>query len=203
MTTPDSDAATPEELARMLGPRDAQAARLKIGVIGPSTNTIVQPDFDAMRPAGVTNHYSRIIVENATAVSNASFTEGTQKIAVNVLDAVRSVNLTIGTSFFGVARSGLLYEPVLYWPDARLESHERRTTTDLPRHPANPEATELVKQITAEMLALYRQHSATHLQIGRMYPWAKDRNPPAMALIRAIKAELDPQNLINPGVLGL
>ncbi|WP_416908435.1 MAG: FAD-binding oxidoreductase [Polymorphobacter sp.] len=117
--------------------------------------------------------------------------------------ASKACNLTIGTSFFGVARSGLLYEPVLYWPDARLESHERRTTTDLPRHPANPEATALVKQITAEMLALYRQHSATHLQIGRMYPWAEDRNPPAMALIRAIKAELDPHNLINPGVLGL
>ena len=34
--------------------------RLKFGVLGPSTNTIVQPDLDAMRPVGVTNHYSRI-----------------------------------------------------------------------------------------------------------------------------------------------
>lgn len=117
--------------------------------------------------------------------------------------AASACNLTIGTSFFGVARSGLLYEPVLYWPDARLASHERRTTTDLPRHPANPQAAALAKTITAEMLALYRQHSATHLQIGRLYPWAEGRNPPAMALIRAIKAEIDPQNLINPGVLGL
>jgi D-lactate dehydrogenase (cytochrome) len=117
--------------------------------------------------------------------------------------AAQACNLTIGTSFFGVARSGLLYEPVLYWPDARLESHERRTTTELPRHPANPAAAALAKQITAEMLSLYTAHSATHLQIGRMYPWSEDRNPPAMALIRAIKAELDPQNLINPGVLGL
>lgn len=29
-----------------------------------------QPDFDIMRPAGVTNHYSRIYTPNADAVSN-------------------------------------------------------------------------------------------------------------------------------------
>ena len=36
--------------------------RMKFGALGPSTNTIVQPDFDDMRPVGVTNHYSRIII---------------------------------------------------------------------------------------------------------------------------------------------
>lgn len=82
---------SPELLERMLGKRDALGTRLKIGVIGPSTNTIVQPDFDGMRPNGVTNHYSRIIVEDASAISNETFAEGTQAIANNVLDAVRSV----------------------------------------------------------------------------------------------------------------
>ena len=47
--------------------------RRKFGVIGPSTNTVVQPDFDDMRPPGVTNHYSRIFTPNADAVSNDSF----------------------------------------------------------------------------------------------------------------------------------
>lgn len=87
----DGNPHTQAELDKMLGQRDALASRLKIGVIGPSTNTIVQPDFDAMRPSGVTNHYSRIIVEDANAISNESFREGTQQIADNVLDAVRSV----------------------------------------------------------------------------------------------------------------
>jgi FAD/FMN-containing dehydrogenase len=113
------------------------------------------------------------------------------------------VQLTIGTSFFGVARSGLLYEPVLYWPDARLLSHERRTTTDLPRHPANPAAAALVKAIAAEMIEVFHAAGATHLQIGRVYPWARDRDAGAMALVAAIKAEIDPQGLINPGALGL
>jgi maleate isomerase len=89
--TRDDQALPQAELDRMLGSRDALAPRAKIGVIGPSTNTIVQPDFDGMRPWGITNHYSRIIVQDAKAISNESFREGTQKIADNVLDAVRSV----------------------------------------------------------------------------------------------------------------
>jgi D-lactate dehydrogenase (cytochrome) len=116
-------------------------------------------------------------------------------------DACAAVQLTIGTSFFGVARSGLLYEPVLYWPDVRLLSHERRTTTDLPRHPANPAAAALVKRIAPEMIVVFHAAGATHLQIGRVYPWARGRDPGAMALFAAIKAEIDPQGLINPGAL--
>lgn len=70
---------------------DHQGFRRKFGVLGPSTNTIVQPDFDDMRPYGVTNHYSRIYTPNANAVSNESFRAGAEVIASNVLDAVRSV----------------------------------------------------------------------------------------------------------------
>ena len=70
---------------------DALGWRRKFGVLGPSTNTIVQPDFDAMRPRGVTNHYSRIFTPNANAVSNESFRAGAEVIAANTLDAVRSV----------------------------------------------------------------------------------------------------------------
>ncbi len=70
---------------------DVLGWRRKFGVLGPSTNTIVQPDFDAMRPLGVTNHYSRIFTPNANAVSNESFRAGAEVIASNVLDAVRSI----------------------------------------------------------------------------------------------------------------
>src|SRR5215831_17085924 len=71
--------------------RDVLGWRCKFGVLGPSTNTIVQPDFEMMRPAGVTNHYSRIFTPNAQAVSNETFMAGTQVIGQNTLDAVRSV----------------------------------------------------------------------------------------------------------------
>src|SRR5579864_2013699 len=71
--------------------RDVLGYRRKFGVIGPSTNTIVQPDFEMMRPPGVTNHYSRIFTPNAKAVSNESFMAGIQVIGGYGPAAVRSV----------------------------------------------------------------------------------------------------------------
>lgn len=71
--------------------RDALGFRRKFGVLGPSTNTIVQPDFEAMRPFGVTNHYSRIFTPNSDAVSNETFLAGARLIGNNTLDAVHSV----------------------------------------------------------------------------------------------------------------
>lgn len=70
---------------------DVLGWRRKFGVLGPSTNTVVQPDFDMMRPVGVTAHYSRIFTPNADAVSNETFRAGAEVIAGNTLDAVRSV----------------------------------------------------------------------------------------------------------------
>ena len=69
---------------------DVLGWRRKFEVIGPSTNTVVQPDFDDMRPPGVTNHYSRIFTPNANAVSNESFRAATDMIAGNVIDAVKA-----------------------------------------------------------------------------------------------------------------
>lgn len=71
--------------------KDAQGWRRLFGVMGPSTNTIVQPDFDNLRVPGVTNHYSRIVVEDAQAISDESFLAGTLEISRNTLDAVRGV----------------------------------------------------------------------------------------------------------------
>ena len=68
--------------------KDAYAWRLKFGVLGPSTNTIVQPEFDDMRPAGVTNHYSRIQNENAQAISNELFMSGARRIGKPTYDAI-------------------------------------------------------------------------------------------------------------------
>jgi maleate isomerase len=70
---------------------DVLGWRHRFGVLGPSTNTVVQPDLEAMRPVGVTNHYSRIYTPNAVAVSNESFMAGATVIGDNTIDAVSSV----------------------------------------------------------------------------------------------------------------
>ena len=62
--------------------------RMKFGALGPSTNTIVQPDFDDMRPVGVTNHYSRIIIPNDPVNTDAEFLQLVHNIQGNTLQAV-------------------------------------------------------------------------------------------------------------------
>src|SRR5262245_5189781 len=71
--------------------RDVLGWRKKFGVMAPSTNTIVQPDFDDMRPTGVTNHYSRIFTPNSKSLSNDTFRAGIDVIGSNVMDAIKSV----------------------------------------------------------------------------------------------------------------
>jgi maleate isomerase len=43
---------------------DALGYRKKIGIVVPSTNTIVGPESEALRPRGVTNHVARLTLEN-------------------------------------------------------------------------------------------------------------------------------------------
>ncbi|MEO5831115.1 MAG: FAD-linked oxidase C-terminal domain-containing protein, partial [Rhodanobacter sp.] len=42
---------------------------------------------------------------------------------------------------------------------------------------------------------------AVHFQIGKFYTYRAGRDPVALALLDAIKHQLDPQGLMNPGVL--
>jgi maleate isomerase len=87
---------------------DVLGYRMKFGVLGPSTNTVVQPDFDDLRPVGVTNHYSRIVVDNAQAVSNESFMAGAWEISNNTIDAVRGV-LTCAPNYLVMGMSAVTF----------------------------------------------------------------------------------------------
>lgn len=62
--------------------------RKKLGSLGPSTNTVVQPDFDDLRPVGVTNHYSRIAIPNNPVTDNESFLRLVENINAATLEAV-------------------------------------------------------------------------------------------------------------------
>ena len=78
--------------------------RKKLGTLGPSTNTIVQPDFDDLRPVGVTNHYSRIAIPNNPVNDNESFLKLVDNInqatveAVDVLSSCEMDYLVMGMS---------------------------------------------------------------------------------------------------------
>ena len=67
---------------------DALGYRAKFGVLIPSTNTIVEPDFYAMAPAGVTLHTARIFIENQTMNDDASFEKLMVQIRATIARAV-------------------------------------------------------------------------------------------------------------------
>jgi len=69
--------------------KDVLGWRAKIAVAVPSTNTIVQPDFDDIRAAlgpdsGVTNHVSRIMIPNMQIGDDKGFAELQRRIPLEV-----------------------------------------------------------------------------------------------------------------------
>jgi maleate cis-trans isomerase len=52
---------------------DAVGYRVKFGVIVPSTNTVVEADYNQMAPHGVTFHTGRMYIERPAMDSDAAF----------------------------------------------------------------------------------------------------------------------------------
>ena len=115
--------------------------------------------------------------------------------------------LSLTEFFAGVAGVGMLYEPMFIWPDSLTEYHRRMMPPYLQgkiaEFPENLSARALVQEMTSAIIALMRQHGSSHFQIGRLYPYAQQRDASSQALLRQLKALLDPDNIVNPGALGL
>ncbi|MGD9599107.1 MAG: FAD-binding oxidoreductase [Steroidobacteraceae bacterium] len=99
------------------------------------------------------------------------------------------------------------FECVFHWPDTWLPLH--RAAPDpawlatLAEPAPNPAARELVAALRAETVALFRDLGAASNQIGRTYHFLDALAPASAALLAQLKHVLDPQGLMNPGVLGL
>lgn len=122
-------------------------------------------------------------------------------------DAMERLGVGAGYMFLTVATAGFLIEPVFYWPDAQGALHKVSVE---PAHLArlndfapNSEARALVEQLRAAVIAIFSGLDAIHFQIGRTYPLAKASDPRGWSLLQSVKAALDPERRMNPGVLGL
>ncbi|HEY6865582.1 MAG TPA: hypothetical protein VI319_16945 [Burkholderiales bacterium] len=70
---------------------DSLGFRRKFGVVAPSTNTSVQPEFEAFRPHGVTNHFSRVLIPDRKVTDDASFNLMMGDIRASLPAAVEAV----------------------------------------------------------------------------------------------------------------
>ena len=70
---------------------DSLGSRIKFGVIAPSTNTSVQPEYDSLRPHGVTNHFSRCIIPDTKVTDDKSFMVMLNNIRAAVEPAIEAV----------------------------------------------------------------------------------------------------------------
>jgi maleate isomerase len=88
--------------------KDSLGWRLKLGVVTPSVNACVQPEFDAMRPPGVTNHISRMYMRDALVTTDDRFHSVIKEIDEALEPAVVSVmtckpdHLIVGVSIEAV-----------------------------------------------------------------------------------------------------
>lgn len=71
---------------------DQLGFRLKLGVVTPSVNTVVQPEYDGMRPRGVTNHIARMHIRDDIEIHDtASWAQVVRNIDESLDAAVERV----------------------------------------------------------------------------------------------------------------
>lgn len=97
---------------------DALGWRCKFAVVAPSTNTIVQPDMEALRVEGVTNHFGRIYVPDMPVYNDDDFVALVEAIGATLNDCVDRC-MTCKPDYLIMGMSALMF-----W-DGRAASEQR------------------------------------------------------------------------------
>ena len=98
---------------------DTLGWRMKFGVVTPSTNTVVQPEYDDLRPPGVTNHIARMHIPDDPVGSDADFDRLIVAIDTALEEAVDRVmtckpgHLILGISAERIWGGGLAPAPAI------------------------------------------------------------------------------------------
>ncbi len=103
-----------------------------------------------------------------------------------------------GPSTFGL-------EPIIYFEGQALPIHTRYIDPEhfekLPKYPHSADALQAVFKIREAIIGKWSELGATHLQIGRTYPYLSTRTDGSRSVLNAIKLMFDPLGIFNPGVL--
>jgi FAD/FMN-containing dehydrogenase len=124
-------------------------------------------------------------------------------------NAAEMERLSVGAGymFLTIARTGLLIEPVFYFPGALDALHESALEpahlSKLSRQEESAEARALVDELRHAVITIFGAVEGMHFQIGRTYPIKDHLDPAAWGTLDALKRHLDPTGTMNPGALGL
>lgn len=120
-------------------------------------------------------------------------------------EACRAHGVKVGFLFAAAGPEGSLIEPCFYWPGEWQAFHRRRVEPEvlarLPQPKPDPEADALVARLRRRLADRLRAQGAAHFQLGRFYRWRGELDPTSRALYEALKRELDPKGILNPGAL--
>ena len=193
---------------------DAKVAELR-RVVAPFGNEIPNAPIGVIRAEpfpelALTHLDGRRMVPMHGLIPNSDV-NAFHKAYCEYIESVRSrmdaAKVTVVFTFSMLGNNVFLYEPVWYWEDEIDAFHERMSPAAIienaPRFPANPAGRALVEEMRVASIELMQKYGAAHLQIGRAYPYLHERDEENIDLLRAIKKKTDPNNIINPSVLGL
>ncbi len=139
-------------------------------------------------------------------------------VAISLMDAITALfakhkavcdKFDIGTGylFTSVGASAMVIEPVFFWPDGLMDIHRRKVEAGHLRKikgfSENPDARAAVDDLRNKLKGLMAEYRAAHLQIGKTYSYQQALNSHTLSLLNAVKTQMDPNGLINPGALGL
>jgi maleate isomerase len=104
---------------------DTLGWRMKISVVAPATNSVVQPELDEMRPRGVTNQISRVVIPETPVGSPEELTEITHSIRGSVTGAVDTAMACVPSVVIMALGAETLWDGVLSPEDLQKHLEER------------------------------------------------------------------------------
>ena len=100
---------------------DSLGPRLKIGVITTATNSIVQPEFDDMRPPGITNQLTRVVIPDTPVGTEDEFTQMMSTVRASVETAIDTVMACAASTVVMALNAETFWEGTL--DAAALQAH--------------------------------------------------------------------------------